>query len=295
VDALTAAAVGELRKAADVGGSAALAARWDWILSEDPDLAGLRGEPAFRRFETEWLPAAQPVAVRPRQIVRLRASRWSVQLCRVSAACVESVWHARAALEGPIGIHEALDWWRDEEASWELARELVHHHRHWQTRLKVIESMQCFADRNGARFRARHPRYMERPIEGDAITVDRLAGNEIHFGDLRLNTLADVLDSGPPPCLGDWRDYLHALDKAGRSLEQPERAMLAANRALAWGSLRRVFSEEMAGGQRLEKEFRRTIEAQFREVHLGLTICPPPVVSTRFNGSGTVAVADNRR
>jgi hypothetical protein len=80
IESLAEAAVGHLKRAADVGGSSAVAARWDGILADDPDLAGLRGTPAFRRFESEMLPSARPVPVRPSSIVRLNASRNSVEL-----------------------------------------------------------------------------------------------------------------------------------------------------------------------------------------------------------------------
>jgi tetratricopeptide (TPR) repeat protein len=182
VGALIHAAIAELRKAANVGGSAALAARWHWILSEDADLAGLRGQEEFRRFESEFLPSQSAAPVRPRQIVRLTASRYSVLLCRQCAMSLQAVWHERARRKGEVDIHEVLRWWRDEQRSWELARELVHHHRHWQTRVKAIVEMQRFVARNGGRrFRVRHPRYIDQPIEGDAVTVNRAAGQEIHY------------------------------------------------------------------------------------------------------------------
>ncbi len=84
--ALSGAAVRELAIAARVAGSAHLSAKWDWILSEDPDLAGLRSRKEFRRFEAEFLLASRPAPLRPRQIVRLKASRYSAVLCRLCAS-----------------------------------------------------------------------------------------------------------------------------------------------------------------------------------------------------------------
>jgi hypothetical protein len=269
VAALAEAAVFELRRAADVGGSSALAARWDWILTEDPDLAELRGQPAFRQFEAEWLPSPNQILVRPSTIVRLNASRFSVRLWRRSLRHIERVWHTRAEQDGPTDIHEALEWWREEEVSWEMARELAHHHRHWQTRLKVIREMKRFADRNEAPpFRIEHRLYSTQPIEGDPSAVDRLARHETHFGDLRIGALAKALGPQNGPRLRGfdaWEQYLRALDAAGHPLSAQERKRLADNRAAAWGSLNQAFTErgttETEPHKRFEKEFRECIDS----------------------------------
>jgi hypothetical protein len=249
----------------------------------------LRGQEEFRRFESECLPAARPVPVRPRQIVRLTASRYSVLLCRQCATSLQAVWRERATRKGDVEIRELLQWWRDEQGAWELARELVHHHRHWQTRVRVIAEMQRFVARNGGRrFRVRHPRYADQPIEGDAVAVNRAAGQEIHFGDLRFNTLAKVLGpcgGEPLPGLGAWMAYLVALDAAGTTLDKGMRKRLADNRAAAWGALQHVFGERLptAEAHGLEEQFREAIERRFRDSVEALVRMPPPARTGRFD------------
>jgi hypothetical protein len=287
VDALSAAAVGELAIAARVAGSAHLSAKWDWILSEDPDLAGLRSRKQFRRFEADFLLASRPAPLRPRQIVRLKASRYSAVLCRLCASRVEQVWRERAAREGPVDIHEVMAWMYDERASLELARELVHHHRHWQTRLKVIFEMQRFLARNGGgSFKVSHPRYSDQPLEGTSVEVNRAAGQEIHLGDMRLSALAEVIrppGSGPVPGLAEWVEYVEALDAAGVPLDPDVLRHLTENRVAAWGALRQVFSERVPAQGRSTEAFRERTEQRFREIACMLAQVPIPVRTGRFD------------
>jgi hypothetical protein len=286
VNALSTAAVRELAIAARVAGSAHLSAKWDWILTEDPDLAGLRSRKQFRRFEAEFLLASRPAPLRPRQIVRLKASRYSAVLCRLCASRVEQVWRERACREGPVDIHEVMEWMYDERASLELARELVHHHRHWQTRLKVIFEMQRFLARNGGgSFKVSHPRYSDQPLEGTAVEVNRAAGQEIHFGDMRLSALAEVIlppGSGPVPGLAEWVEYVEALDAAGVPLDPDVLRRLTENRVAAWGALRQVFSERVPAEGRSTEAFRERTEQRFREIAGMLGQVPVPARTGRF-------------
>jgi hypothetical protein len=269
VDALAEAAVGELVRAANVGGSSMLASRWDRILSDEPDLDGLRPEPAFQRFETERLPSPRPAPVRPLSIVRLKASRYSVRLAYLCAERLEAAWHARAEEAGDTDIHRALEWWRDEQGAWRLARDLALHHRHWQTRLDLINEMQGFAERNGmVPFRVVHPTYAEQPIEGNRDQVEREARHETHFSDMRMSILAKALspiEAGSLPGAGAWEEHLLALDDAGERLPAGTRKRLADNRAAVWGLVRQAFSEpaveDVAARERFQAQFKLAVGA----------------------------------
>lgn len=273
-DALAEAAVRELRCLAEVGGSSALADRWHSIAADDLDLAGLRPTAAFRAFETEYLPSRQPLLSRPSSIMRLNASRNSVALCRACAQHLADVWHGRAELEGDVPIEQALAWWRDEQWAWRRAAELAAHHRHWQTRLRIIEDIQGFSQRHGATpFQSAHPSYAEDPIEGDSAEVDRLARHEIHFSDLRLAALAAALSSNgdPLPGFAAWQEYFDALDASGAPFPAAERRRLANERASAWKSLDAAFS-----ARRTNDEHPRAIfDERFRELATRLTNLTP--------------------
>jgi hypothetical protein len=274
VEELAQAAVGELTKAADAGGST-LASRWDRILSDEPDLDGLRPEPVFRRFETERLPSSRPAPVRPSAIVKLKASRYSVRLAQLCAERLEAAWHARAAEEGDSDIHRALEWWEDEAGAWRLARDLALHHRQWQTRLDLIHEMQMFAERNDMPpFRVVHPRYAESPIPGDRDSVERAARRETHFSDLRMSILAAALsplEHGALPGAGAWSEHLRALDEAGERLPAETRKRLADNRAAVWGSIRQAFSEPGMA----EEEAREVFNRKFTAAVAALAALPP--------------------
>jgi hypothetical protein len=215
--------------------------------------------------------------VRPSGIVRLQASRYSSRLCCVCARQLEETWHARAAEEGDTDIHRAIAWWHDEEATWELAREIALNHRHWQTRLRIIKAMHRFTERNGRpRFRVVHPRYAEQPIEAPRPAVDKAGRKETQFGHMRMAALTQAL--GPPggaplPGFAEWKQYLLALDEAGLALPAAERRRLADERAAAWGAIRHAFSET----PRFDGDPRERFQRRFDEIVRSLGQLSPTV------------------
>jgi hypothetical protein len=275
--ALAVAAVEELRLAVDVGGSAALAARWDAILSGEPDLAGLRTEPAFERFESEWLPSARSIKGRPLTIARLNASRYNARLCAICAHQLETAWQKRAVCDGSIDIAVALRWLRYEHDAWRLAAELAHHHRHWQTRLKVIEEIQRFNRATGGTgLSIAHPRYADDPL-----SPDLAAGTEETSSDVRMKALAAAL--GQPgaqlPGFEPWDGYLRWLDRNGRMLDQEQVHQLAENRAMAWRILRQVFEKRSA----MDATAKPRLQEQFALAASALGDLRPPGLAQRLS------------
>src|SRR5262249_53904927 len=136
----------------------------------------------------------------------------------------------------------------------------------------------------GDRFHVSHPLYSDQPITGTAIEVNRAAGQEIHFGDLRLNALAGVLGapgSGPLPGLAEWIAHLEELEAAGTPLADDPRRRLAENRAAAWGALRQAFTESAAASSSADT-YRDGMEERFRTVAGLLGQLPVPVRTNRF-------------
>jgi hypothetical protein len=252
-------ALTELRRAFDFAPSETLADRWEWIASKDPDLAGLRGDPEFRRFESERLPSARPAPRRPADIEDFQASRDNKWLIRRYARVFERIWHERADLKGPTDVHDAMRWWKEETLAWERARELVLHHRHWQTRVAVVRWLRTVAEKNCVDpVRFVQLSYAENPLDVHDDEVDREAARVVQATNLRLAALHRVLNledpdavrphesRRPPPLPGlrEWRQHFAALDDAGENLNEPTRRKLAVQRASAWSALHQFLDSE---------------------------------------------------
>ena len=66
-----------LQRAMASATSAAIAARRDWVVSEDPDLAALRRHEEFKQFEAMYLPSATRTPQRPKLVQRWQMSRFT--------------------------------------------------------------------------------------------------------------------------------------------------------------------------------------------------------------------------
>jgi hypothetical protein len=246
---LAGAAVQALRRALNVADSAAIAANWDWIASKDPDLAGLRGQPEFRRLESERLPSSRPTPRRPNEIADLQASQHSVRLIKRCARVYEELWHARAERAGPTNAHAAMQWCKEEQRGWELLRMLALHHRHWQTRLEVVAEVRALAEKHGLPpVRFTQARYSDDPLHADDDGIDKVAGRFVWFANGRLAALVDALgpQDAPLPGFPDWSRQLRCLDDAGAELDEASRRPLAVQRASAWADVRHFMDQEIA-------------------------------------------------
>ncbi|MDX6717811.1 MAG: hypothetical protein QOJ63_65 [Solirubrobacteraceae bacterium] len=246
---LAEAAVQALRRALNVADSAAIAANWDWVASKDPDLAGLRGQPEFRRFESERLPSSRPTPRRPNEIADLKASQHSVRLVKRCARVYEELWHARADLTGATNAHAAMQWCEEEQRGWELLRMLALHHRHWQTRVDVVAEVRALAEKHALPpVRFTQARYSDDPLDADDDSIDKVAGRVVWFANGRLAALVDAL--GPPdaplPGLLEWSRQLRRLDDAGQELDEASRRRLAVQRASAWADVQHFMDQETA-------------------------------------------------
>jgi hypothetical protein len=249
---LAEAAVQSLRRALDVADSTAISTNWEWIASKDPDLAALRTQPEFRRFESERLPSSRPAPRRPTDITDLQASQHSVRLVICCARVFEDLWHVRADLCGPTDAHCAMGWWNDEQRAWQLLRTLALHHRHWQTRVEVGAGVTEIAQRYGLPpVRLAQARYAEQPLDADDDVVDREASRVVCFANVRLKALGDVLqpDSRSLPGFREWSAYLQRIDYDGDALDESRRRRLALQRASTWADVGHFVGPELSDEQ----------------------------------------------
>lgn len=128
-------AIEKLEDAIGCADGAFVARQRDWILSEDPDLVGLREHPRFRAFEAIYFPAGDVARPRGARVHRLEASQHVRALVREAARMVEERWHARERVyPSSSDIHRVKDWWRQERQAWAAVESLAGGYRRWQTR-----------------------------------------------------------------------------------------------------------------------------------------------------------------
>jgi tetratricopeptide (TPR) repeat protein len=133
-------AVGHLERAMSSTVSWVAAQRRDWVLSEDPDLDGLRRSPEFKHFEAIYFPSPSKTPLRPRGIHKWEQSRYTNELLAQTARRWETVWHLRRdALRAAADPHVWIEWSVDEADAWRLVERLSHDYRHWLVRHELIE------------------------------------------------------------------------------------------------------------------------------------------------------------
>lgn len=140
VEELTRLAVARLECATERADTEFLVSRRDWLVSEDPDLRGLRTQPRFKGFEAAYFPSTARTPQRPRDVHRWEVSRYTLELLRAAAQRWEDTWERRArALEPVTGMRVLLRWCEDELAARGLMRDVALHHRDWRTRFELLD------------------------------------------------------------------------------------------------------------------------------------------------------------
>lgn len=251
-DELAKRAVRQLELGAATADSAFIASRRHWLISEDPDLNGLRPHAAFKGFESVYLPSAAPTPTRPSLAHEWEMSRHSRDLLVAAAERWEAEWHRRGAeLPGRPDIHVMLEWWKDEFAAWSRVRELAVEHRHWETRAGFVAAMAEWASQYGFEVLEIPFRRYSDPVyksPGDMETV-------IEGSDARFWRLADALpmkDSDPEgPCslldeLEGWQSVLRELDLSGSCIPYVHVARLCDAHAGLWGRLQEWLNQDLA-------------------------------------------------
>ena len=266
--ALRSEAIKELHRAVAFASSTEVSQEWDWIVSEDPDLAALRPHEEFRRFETYHFPSTAPAPVRPRDTVVLESNRYSARLIRECARRLEQQWHMREHAP-QIDVHTALEWWGTEKQAWDLAKALASHHRHWPTRLAIIKAMHVFLDEEEMPvFFVPHPRYSELPLSVSQASIEEAAKEAVTLGNRRLfqleRELKRVDDVTGGPGFDAWRAYFARRDEMGEPLAPEQVASICVNRAATWASLAQWFEIPVHADERLQNarsEFRAKLQS----------------------------------
>jgi hypothetical protein len=258
-------AVCRLQHATRRADSAFIASRRDWLVSEDPDLIGLRTRPEFSEFEMLFLPTAGVTRPRPRNVQQLDSARYVRALLVATAGEWHAAWHRRADdARRSLDIHVLHGWFQDELEVWLRTRAVALHYRHPLSRFELLEDIRRCADRYGfQRPVVAFPRYETASLSlSEDVDCDEAASRSVRERGQRLRRLAEILRTGMPgePSemldeLEQWRDSLRARDAAGQPVPRAELERLCKHHAALWQLLGQWLdaSEASAGGA--ERQF----------------------------------------
>jgi hypothetical protein len=267
-DELARAAVWRLEKAATRADSAYIGQRRDWLLSEDPDLKGLRATPEFQLFEVMYLPAADKTPRRPQNVQQLESSRYMRALLVATAKRWQTAWHRRAReLDSTPEIHEVLDWFTHELAMWSHVRAVAKDYRHTATRLQLIHAFaECAARFNLPPLDVAAPRYEEDAVDDNA--CEDAARREVDQANGRLRDLGRELQRPEDPAtklideLRQWHATLRFVDAGSRAPSRYLLAQLCDHHAGMWQLLEQWLAASYEGdaGEKASKRFHDKVE-----------------------------------
>ena len=242
-------AVRHLERAMGRADSAYVAGRRNWLISEDPDLDGLRSHVSFKHFEAMYFPSPRATPQRPRDLHQWELSRYTQDLLTATAWRWEACWHRRGRqLDSRPDLHEMLDWWTDEASAWERVQQVARHHRHWRARYELIADMQGWTAKYGLEAMAvSHPRYTDDSGDGTGEgQQEGAAERTVAARDLRLKELdgriAHVEREKQEACcllrdIRRWQSELRQFDVGGQRARRWQVARLCDAHAALWGSL----------------------------------------------------------
>jgi hypothetical protein len=264
--ALVARAVERLERACAGVDSGFLASRRDWVISEDPDLDGLRLDPAFKRFEVRYFPSAARTPRRPGDLHAWELSCYTRNLLLATAQCWGGVWRGRKeALAAPMEFHQLAEWCADEARAWEFVRRVSDSGQHWRTRFELIAAMRRWAPRYGfTALDVAVPRYAGPSSgNGDGWEHGDPAALEVTRNSERLSLLSVALRQ----CIGDhvrcelvgdlqrWGADLGRLKLTNRRVKRGQAAHLCDVHAALWLRL----SQCLEDGPAAESDFREAV------------------------------------
>jgi hypothetical protein len=270
-DTLAELAVERLARATAHADSAYIAGRSDWLLSEDPDLDGLRSHWRFKDFEAMNFPAPGATPARPEHVKRLESSWYVKDLLIAASECWEQAWHTRGReLDGNADIHQLLAWWDDECATWDLVREVALNNRHWPTRVKLLHRLQAQAE--AYRFEPPRIAFPHYGKDGHLLTPEQLGSDPRTAADAiadateqRLAAIGKaVRDKEAAQSAGAaiahidrWQSTLRRLDAQGREPRLFLLALLCDHHAALWQLLREAITAEPRDAIKARDRFRR--------------------------------------
>jgi tetratricopeptide (TPR) repeat protein len=268
--ALAQAAVRRLEQANACADSAYIASRRDWLVSEDPDLRGLRARAEFAEFEVMQLPSSSITPRRPVAVQQLESSRYVRSLLLAASHQWQAVWRARREdLPAAPDVRLLLDWVADELRSWDAVRTVARHYRHSGSRLKLIHSLQEGAGRYGhAAPPVGFPRYELDPLEGARARrrCDDEAKHELENANDRLARLREIVHGRSQEQtarlaqdLERWRARLRHHQAEARPVDTRQVAQICDLHAAVWQQLGEWIEADEDSAAARERAFKQTV------------------------------------
>jgi hypothetical protein len=268
--ALARAAVRRLEQANACADSAYIASRRDWLVSEDPDLRGLRARAEFAEFEVMQLPSSSITPRRPVAVQQLESSRYVRSLLLAASHQWQAVWRARREdLPAAPDVGLLLDWVADELRSWDAVRTVARHYRHSGSRLKLIHSLQEGAGRYGhAVPPVGFPRYELDPLEGARARrrCDDEAKHELENANDRLARLREIVHGRSQEQtarlaqdLERWRARLRHHQAEARPVDTRQVAQICDLHAAVWQQLGEWIEADEDSAAARERAFKQTV------------------------------------
>lgn len=267
VDDLSTLAVERLKMAIACADSGYIRSRRDWLISDDPDLDGLRPERPFKSFEAMYFPAAARTPTRPRDLHKWEVSRYTIELLAGTAERWEAAWrHRKDDLESDLDVTVLAEWLRIEVSAWKRVRRVAINHRHWQSRMALVKDMRKWSLTQEVRpLEVPFPRFTRE----DASWIDedneqvRDPSRMVKENDGWLGRLADTIEryegqSGSCKLIDDlerWQSELVQLDVGTRGLSRADAAHLCESHATLWKALQGYLRH---GDQKLAKAIEET-------------------------------------
>ena len=253
-DELADKAVERLARATSCADSGYIAGRREWLISEDPDLDGLRAHQRFREFEAMYFPSERATPPRPAGVRELESARYIRDLLVATATRWEREWHRRGHDLDRPDIHDMLDWWRTELRAWELVRQVAVDQRHWPARLGLITAMHEWALTHGfAPLEVAFHRYEDEPLCGPDGTLScEDADQPAKRAEQRLLDVHQCLSESDSHerarqllrSLEHWQSTLRQLDMEGADPDRVLLASLCDRHAALWQLLQQWLRED---------------------------------------------------
>jgi hypothetical protein len=207
------AAVSRLERATRMLSADQLSRYSSWLGIEDPDLRGLRLQPAFRRFVAKHLMERVPATTRPDNAHLFELALHTRQMVRRSAHRFADQWLVRGERPEPA-FTELLIIWREELEAWRAVRAMTVDHQHWPTRLRLIGLMNDWC----ARYGVEPPDWAQPDYAETEDKLDERSVKEwVEDSDCQFAAIDRLLrrEDGLVPALEAWKAHLIRLDAAG--------------------------------------------------------------------------------